>query len=144
MAPLTCMQITGAPGGALASIQAMARGYSQSLWAISKTLNLAPNSVKIMLQSKEGKALKAVAKSIGGGAVRVVMLNDWEVDIDGKNYVISGSSAIIALMVLMASSAFPPMPISLALESSLKTTIFCLGLANFFPLSLEASVKEPM
>lgn len=47
-----------------------------------------PNSVKIMLQSKDGKGLKAVAKSIGGGAVRIVMLNDWEVDIDGKNYVI--------------------------------------------------------
>lgn len=47
-----------------------------------------PNCVKIVLRSKEGKVLTAVAKSIGGGAVRIVRLNDWDVDLDGKNYMI--------------------------------------------------------
>ncbi len=47
-----------------------------------------PNSVKIALQSEEGKNLTAVAKSTGGGSVRIVRLNDWNVDLDGKNHVI--------------------------------------------------------
>jgi len=47
-----------------------------------------PNSVKIALRSKEGKSLTAVAKSIGGGSVRIIRLNDWNVDLDGKNHVI--------------------------------------------------------
>jgi len=47
-----------------------------------------PNSVKIVLRSKEGKSLTAVAKSIGGGAVKIYRLNEWDVDLDGKNLVI--------------------------------------------------------
>lgn len=47
-----------------------------------------PNSVKIALRSKEGKSLTAVAKSIGGGAVRIIRLNDWDVDLNGKNHAI--------------------------------------------------------
>lgn len=47
-----------------------------------------PNSVKIALRSEEGKNLTAVAKSIGGGAVKIIRLNDWEIDLDGKNHVI--------------------------------------------------------
>ncbi len=47
-----------------------------------------PNSVKITLQSKEGKKLTAVAKSTGGGSVRIVQLNEWDIDLNGKNYVI--------------------------------------------------------
>ena len=33
-----------------------------------------PNSVKIALQSKEGKNLTAVAKSTGGGSIRIVQI----------------------------------------------------------------------
>jgi len=47
-----------------------------------------PNSVKIELRSEQGKSLTAVAKSIGGGAVKIYRLNEWEVDLDGKNHVI--------------------------------------------------------
>ena len=47
-----------------------------------------PNSVKLALRSKEEKTLTAVAKSIGGGAVRIVRLNDWNIDLDGKNHMI--------------------------------------------------------
>jgi len=47
-----------------------------------------PNSVKIALRSEEGKNLTAVAKSTGGGAVRIVRINDWKVDLDGRNHVI--------------------------------------------------------
>jgi len=47
-----------------------------------------PNSVKIALRSEEGKKLTAVAKSIGGGTVRIVRLNDWNIDLDGKSHVI--------------------------------------------------------
>jgi L-serine dehydratase len=47
-----------------------------------------PNSVKISLRSKAGKNMTAVAKSIGGGSVKIYRLNEWEVDIDGKNHVI--------------------------------------------------------
>ncbi len=47
-----------------------------------------PNSVKIALQSEEGKSLTALAKSTGGGSVRITRLNDWDVDLDGKNFMI--------------------------------------------------------
>ena len=47
-----------------------------------------PNSVKIALQSEEGKSLTAVAKSTGGGSVRIIRLDDWIVDLDGKNHMI--------------------------------------------------------
>lgn len=47
-----------------------------------------PNSVKISLRSKEGKNWTAVAKSTGGGSVKIYRLNDWGVDLDGKNHVI--------------------------------------------------------
>ncbi len=47
-----------------------------------------PNSVKLALRSKEGKILTAVAKSIGGGSVRITRLNDWNVNLDGKNHTI--------------------------------------------------------
>ncbi len=47
-----------------------------------------PNSVKIALQSQEGKKLTVVAKSTGGGSVRIVRLNNWNIDLDGKNFVI--------------------------------------------------------
>ncbi len=47
-----------------------------------------PNSVKITLQSKEGKKLTAVAKSTGGGSVKIVQLNEWDIDLNGKNHVI--------------------------------------------------------
>ncbi len=52
-----------------------------------------PNSVKITIRSKEGKSLIAVAKSIGGGAVKIYRLNEWDVDLDGKNYAIMVSCA---------------------------------------------------
>jgi L-serine dehydratase len=47
-----------------------------------------PNSVKVTLRSKEGKNVTALAKSIGGGAVKIYRLNEWDVDLDGKNHVI--------------------------------------------------------
>ncbi len=47
-----------------------------------------PNSVKIALRSKEVKNLTAVAKSTGGGSVRIVRLNDWNINLDGKNHVL--------------------------------------------------------
>lgn len=47
-----------------------------------------PNSVKIALRSEEGNNLTAVAKSTGGGSVRIVRLNDWNIDLDGKNHTI--------------------------------------------------------
>ena len=47
-----------------------------------------PNSVKSVLRSREGKSLSVVAKSIGGGAVKIYRLNDWDVELDGKNHVI--------------------------------------------------------
>jgi len=47
-----------------------------------------PNSVKILLKSKKGKSLSLVAKSIGGGAIKIVKLNNWPVGLDGKNHVV--------------------------------------------------------
>jgi len=47
-----------------------------------------PNSVKIRLRSREGTMLTAVAKSIGGGAIKIVRLNDWPVNLEGKDYVL--------------------------------------------------------
>lgn len=47
-----------------------------------------PNSVKIILKSKNEKILSMIAKSIGGGAIKIVKLNDWPVELDGKNHVI--------------------------------------------------------
>ena len=47
-----------------------------------------PNSVKIVLRSKEGKVRTAVAKSIGGGSIRIVQWNGWDVDLDGKNHAV--------------------------------------------------------
>jgi L-serine dehydratase len=47
-----------------------------------------PNSVKIVLRTKQGESWTAVAKSIGGGAVRITRVNDWDVELDGKNHVI--------------------------------------------------------
>jgi L-serine dehydratase len=47
-----------------------------------------PNSVKIALRTKEGKSWTVVAKSIGGGSVRITRVNDWDVELDGKNHAI--------------------------------------------------------
>jgi L-serine dehydratase len=47
-----------------------------------------PNSVKIRLKSLDGKNLSAVAKSTGGGSIKIVRLNDWIVDLDGKYHVV--------------------------------------------------------
>jgi len=43
-----------------------------------------PNSVKIELTSKNGKQILLIAKSTGGGVVKVEKLNDWVIDLDGK------------------------------------------------------------
>ena len=45
-----------------------------------------PNSVRIELRSKEGKEWSAVAKSTGGGRVKIVRMQDWDVDIDGRTF----------------------------------------------------------
>lgn len=47
-----------------------------------------PNSVKISLRSKQGESWMVVAKSIGGGSIKIYQLNDWDVGLDGKNHVI--------------------------------------------------------
>jgi L-serine dehydratase len=43
-----------------------------------------PNSVRIDLESKSKNHLSLIAKSTGGGVVKVVKLNDWLIDLDGK------------------------------------------------------------
>jgi len=45
-----------------------------------------PNSVKIRLLSETGKNWTAVAKSTGGGSIKIVRVNEWSVDLDGKNF----------------------------------------------------------
>jgi L-serine dehydratase len=44
-----------------------------------------PNGMLIEAESKSGRSLRAVAEAVGGGGVRIVRLEDWEVDLDGKS-----------------------------------------------------------
>lgn len=72
-----------------------------------------PNSVKIALRKTDGKNMTAVAKSIGGGAVKIYRLNDWDIDLDGKNHV---------MLVPCAESDIPQLRSHLEMISRQMTT----------------------
>jgi L-serine dehydratase len=44
-----------------------------------------PNGMLIEAESVGGRRLRVVAEAVGGGGVRIVRLNDWLVDLDGKS-----------------------------------------------------------
>ena len=43
-----------------------------------------PNGMLIEAESVSGQPLRLVAEAVGGGGVRIVRINDWPVDLDGK------------------------------------------------------------
>ena len=43
-----------------------------------------PNGMLIEGETKEGRKIRCVAEAVGGGGVRIVRLQDWAVDLDGK------------------------------------------------------------
>ena len=45
-----------------------------------------PNTVRVELLSGRGKALRAMAKSVGGGMIALTELDGWPVSLDGKNH----------------------------------------------------------
>ena len=45
-----------------------------------------PNTVLIEMTNQNGEKIKVKAQSIGGGAVRIVELNDWRVELTGNSY----------------------------------------------------------
>jgi L-serine dehydratase len=45
-----------------------------------------PNAIEIKGISKQGKSIKVIARSIGGGAVEINYLNGWKVNITGDAY----------------------------------------------------------
>jgi L-serine dehydratase len=44
-----------------------------------------PNGMLIEAESKGGRRLRTVAEATGGGGVRVIRIEDWPVDLDGKS-----------------------------------------------------------
>jgi L-serine dehydratase len=44
-----------------------------------------PNGMLIETESVSGRRLRVVAEAVGGGGVRIVRIDDWPVDIDGKS-----------------------------------------------------------
>ncbi len=44
-----------------------------------------PNGMLIEAESAGGRRLRVVAEAAGGGGVRIVRVNDWSVDLDGKS-----------------------------------------------------------
>jgi L-serine dehydratase len=43
-----------------------------------------PNGLLIEAESANGRRLRVVAEAVGGGGVRIVRIDDWPVDLDGK------------------------------------------------------------
>jgi len=43
-----------------------------------------PNGMLIEAESVSGQPLRVVAEAVGGGGVRIIRINDWPVDLDGK------------------------------------------------------------
>jgi L-serine dehydratase len=50
--------------------------------------NFHPNAMEIRGNTKSGKHVKVVAKSIGGGAIVIEKINDWNVELIGDSYVL--------------------------------------------------------
>ena len=46
-----------------------------------------PNGMLIVAEDSEGRILRVVAEAVGGGGLRLVRLNDWAIEIDGKSHV---------------------------------------------------------
>ena len=44
-----------------------------------------PNGMLIETESVSGRRLRVVAEAVGGGGVRIVRIDDWPVDLDGKS-----------------------------------------------------------
>jgi L-serine dehydratase len=66
----------------------LARGQRLTIRFLIEPLPYAdhPNSVEIQLTSRRGKTLRAVAKSVGGGAVVFSQLGGWSVHLTGDAY----------------------------------------------------------
>ena len=45
-----------------------------------------PNGMLIEIESARGRQLRVVAEAVGGGDVRLVRLQDWKVDLDGRSH----------------------------------------------------------
>ncbi|MCJ7580942.1 MAG: L-serine ammonia-lyase, iron-sulfur-dependent, subunit alpha [Candidatus Aminicenantes bacterium] len=102
-----------------------------------------PNSVKILLKSKAGKELTIMAKSTGGGSVRIVRLNDWNVNLNGKNHVLLVSCEESALPEIQSqlklhasNSEIQKRGHSILLVATLNTRPDAVMLSNLTPLSL--------
>ena len=68
-----------------------------------------PNTVDIQLTSAEGRTLHAMARSVGGGAIEVVRIDDWPVHFTGDAHEIAveteGGAETQALALLAADGA---------------------------------------
>lgn len=47
-----------------------------------------PNGMLVEVESARGRQLRVVAEAVGGGGVRLVRLQDWPVDLDGRSHVV--------------------------------------------------------
>ncbi len=47
-----------------------------------------PNGMLVEIESTQGRQLRVVAEAVGGGGVRLVRLQDWSVDLDGRSHVV--------------------------------------------------------
>lgn len=47
-----------------------------------------PNGMLIEVESSNSRRLRVVAEAVGGGGIRIVRLDNWPVDLDGKSHVV--------------------------------------------------------
>jgi L-serine dehydratase len=60
-----------------------------------------PNTVDIFLEGRNGRTLRATAKSTGGGSFLVTAVDGWPVRVDGKSYAVFARAAKAARPALM-------------------------------------------
>jgi len=59
-----------------------------------------PNGMLIEVVSRGGRRLRVVAEAVGGGGIRIVRVDGWPVDLDGKSHVMLVESAAAGAAVV--------------------------------------------